>query len=68
MAVEVLRIEKISGGGKYGRRKGIGSAIHQKRANRGSIKIKESEEKLFSDIIRVGAKRRKRGSRKFRER
>ena len=41
MAVEVPQNGKISGGGKDGRRKGVGSAILRRRANRGSINIKE---------------------------
>ena len=39
-AIEVPQNEEISGGGKNGGRKGIGSAI-QRRANRASINIKE---------------------------
>ena len=38
MAVEVLQNEKISGG-----RKGVGSAICRRRANRESINVKERE-------------------------
>ena len=41
MAFEVPQNEEISGGGKGGERKGIGSAIRRRRANRGSINIKE---------------------------
>ena len=41
MAVEVPQNEEISRGGKNGRRKGVGSAIRQRRANRRSINIKE---------------------------
>ena len=36
MAIEVPQSEKISGGGKNGGRKGVGSAIHQKGANEGA--------------------------------
>ena len=39
-AVEVPQNEEISGGGKNGGRKGIGSAI-RRRANRGSVSIKK---------------------------
>ena len=41
MAVEVSQKEKISGGGKNGGRKGVGSTIRRRRANRGIIIIKE---------------------------
>ena len=41
MAIEVPQSEEISGGGKNRGRKQVGSAIRQRRANRGSIKIKE---------------------------
>ena len=41
MAIEVPHNDKISGGGKNGDRKRIGSAIRPRKANRGSIKIKE---------------------------
>ena len=37
MAVEVLQNAEISGGG----RKGVGSAIRRRRANRGSINMKK---------------------------
>ena len=40
MAVEVPHNEEISGG-KDGERKGVGSVICQRRANRGSISIKK---------------------------
>ena len=41
MAIEVPQKEEISGGGKNGGRKGVGSAICRRRANRESIKIKK---------------------------
>ena len=41
MAVEVSQNEEISGGGNDGWRKGVGSAIRRRIANRGSINIKE---------------------------
>ena len=44
MAIEISHSEEISGGGKNGGRKGVGSAIFQRRANRGSINIKEQEQ------------------------
>ena len=43
MAIEVPQNEEISGGRKNGGRKGVGSAICQRRANRGSIHIKKTE-------------------------
>ena len=41
MAIEISQNKEISGGWKNGRRKEIGFAILQKRANRGSIQIKK---------------------------
>ena len=41
MAIEVSQNEEISGGGKNGGRKGVSSFIQQRRADRGSINIKE---------------------------
>ena len=41
MAVEVPQNKEISGEGKNGRRKGVGSAIRQGRANRRGIHIKK---------------------------
>ena len=41
MAVEVLQNEEISGGGEDGGRKGVGSAIRQRRENKGSTNIKK---------------------------
>ena len=41
MAIEVLQNEEISGGGKDGEKKEVGSAIRRRRANGGSIKVKE---------------------------
>ena len=73
MAIEVPQNEEISGGGKNGGRKRIGSAIHRGGANMGAVHIKKRERggvvKRDVDpyIIRVGIKRRKRGGRKFRE-
>ena len=74
MAIEVRQNEEISGGGKNGGRKGIGSAICWGGANRGGVHIKKREQgrviKRDVDpyIIRVGIKQRKRGGRKFRKR
>ena len=41
MAIDVLQNKQISGGGKNGGRKGVGSAIHRRRASRASININE---------------------------
>ena len=41
MAIEFPPNKKIYGGGKNGGRKEVGSAIRRRRANRGSINIKE---------------------------
>ena len=40
-AIKVPQNEEIFGGGKNGKGKGVGSAIHRKRANKESIKIKK---------------------------
>ena len=73
MAIEVPKNEKISGGGKNGGRKGVGSAIRWGGANRGGIHIEKRERRgvvkrdVDLYIIRVEIKRRKRGGRKFRK-
>ena len=41
MAVEVFQNEEISGGGKDGGIKSVGSAIRRRRADKESINIKE---------------------------
>ena len=41
MAIEVPQNEKISGEGKNGGRKGVGSAIRRRRANRKGVHIKK---------------------------
>ena len=43
MAVKVLQKKEISEGGKNEERKGVGSAIRRRKANRKSINIKERE-------------------------
>ena len=43
MAIEVTQNEEISGGGKNGGRKGVGSAIPRRRANKGSVHTKKRE-------------------------
>ena len=50
MAIEVHQNEEISGGEKNGGRKGVGSAIHRGRGNRGAYTLRnESEEKLLRE-------------------
>ena len=44
MAIEVPQNEEIFGRGKNGRRKGVGSAIHQRRAKMEKINIREREQ------------------------
>ena len=41
MEIEVPQNKEISGGEKSGGEKGVGSAIRRRRANRGSVEIKE---------------------------
>ena len=61
MAIEVPQNEEISGGGNKGRKE-VGSAIRERRANRGSINIKKREHggivsrDVDPYIIRVGVK------------
>ena len=74
MAIEVPQNEEISGGGKNGGRKGVGSAIGRVEANRRSVHIKKRERggvvKRDVDpyITRIGIERKKRRVRKFRKR
>ena len=49
MAIEVPQNEEISGGGNDKERKGVGSTIRWRRANRGSINIKNKE--LFREMF-----------------
>ena len=73
MAIEVPQNEEISGGGKNGRKKGVGSTIRRRGANKGGVHIKKRQRggvvKRDVDlyIIRVGIEQRKRGGREFRE-
>ena len=41
MAIEVSQNEKISGEGKNGGRKGVGSTIRRRKAIKGSINVKK---------------------------
>ena len=52
MAIDVPQNNEISGGGKNGGRKEVGSAISQRKANRGSINMrKDRKEELFSEML-----------------
>ena len=52
MAIEVPQNEEISGEGKNGERKRVGSAIRQRRANGGAYTSrKESEEELLREML-----------------
>ena len=53
MAIEVPQNKEISGGGKNGGRKGVGSAIRLGKANRGEAYTlkNESEEKLLREML-----------------
>ena len=44
MAIEVPQNEKISKGGKNEEKKGVGSTICRRRANKGSVNIKKREQ------------------------
>ena len=47
MAIEFPKNEEISGGGKNGGRKGIGSAIRWGGANRGAYTLRNDTEEEF---------------------
>ena len=52
MAIEILQNEEISGGGKSEGRKGVGSAIRRRRANRGAYTLRnDTEEELFREML-----------------
>ena len=52
MAIEVSQNEEISGKGKDGKRKGVGSAILEEEQVGGSINIRnESEEEFFKEML-----------------
>ena len=52
MAIEVPQNEEISGGGKNGGRKEIGSAIRWGGANRGACTLRNDiEEELFREML-----------------
>ena len=51
MAIEVPQNEEISGGGKNGGRKGVGSAMRQRRANMESINNKNESEELLREML-----------------
>ena len=53
MAIEVPQNEEIYGEGKNGGRKGIGTTIRRREANRGGAYIlrKESKEELLREML-----------------
>ena len=52
MAIEVSQNKEISGGGKNGERKGVGSTIRWGGANRGAYTLrKESEGELLREML-----------------
>ena len=52
MAIKVPQNEKISGGGKNGGRKEVGSAIRWGGANKGAYTLKkESKEQLLREML-----------------
>ena len=52
MAIEVPQNKEISGGGKDGGRKGVGSAIRWGGANRGAYTLRnDTEEGLFREML-----------------
>ena len=52
MAIEVPQNERISGGGKNGGRKRIGSAIRWGGANRGAYTLRnDTEEELLREML-----------------
>ena len=52
MAVEVSQNEEIAGGGENGGRKGVGSVIRRRKANRGAYTLRnESEEELLREML-----------------
>ena len=52
MAVEVPQNEEISGGGKNGGRKGVGSAIRRVGVNRGAYTLRnDTEKELLREML-----------------
>ena len=52
MAIKVSQNEKISGGGKNGGRKGIGSAIRWGGADRGAYTLRnDTKEELLREML-----------------
>ena len=52
MAIKVPQKEEISGGGKNGGRKGIGSAIRWGGANRGAYTLRnDTDEELLREML-----------------
>ena len=51
MAIEVPQNEEISGGGKNGERKGVGSTIRWRGANRGAYTLRNDSEELLREML-----------------
>ena len=52
MAIEVHQNEEISGGGKDGGRKGVGSSIRWRGANRGGHTLRnDTKEELLREML-----------------
>ena len=47
IALKIFQKEEISGEEKYGGGKGVGSAAHQRKANRESINLKTKQSKVI---------------------
>ena len=51
MAIEFPQNEEISGGGKNGGRKGVGSAIRRRGANWGAYTLRNESEELLREML-----------------
>ena len=51
MAIEFPQNEEISGDGKNGGRKGVGSAIRRRGANRGAYTLRNESEELLREML-----------------
>ena len=51
MAIEFPQNEEISGDGKNGGRKGVGSSIRRRGANRGAYTLRNESEELLREML-----------------
>ena len=51
MAVEVPKNKEISGGGKNGGRKEVGSAIRRRRASGGAFTLRNDSEEFLREML-----------------